>query len=196
MTRTPARLMVEGEPMQEVQTDYETSLTLAAFRSPQEIDAAVRRLESIGISASRISRPALAPGRYQLEDRTFADVNAGLRKGAMAGLPIGAAVGLSLAAMATGAGLAALAGMAAVGAFGGGVLGGFLSSISRARFDDDSAHAIEIGADEMCELLVVRTTGGPGGEGDRARAVLKNAGAVGFLEPGLYDPDIEARRTE
>ena len=177
----------------EVQTDYETSLTLAAFRSLRQIDAAVRRLETIGVPATLIGRRPLGPGHYQLEDRTFADENGGARKGAMAGLPIGVAVGLSLALIATGPGVTALAGMAAVGAFGGAVIGGFVGTIARARFDDDSASAIDVAPEDMY-VLVAHTNGGAGGQTEQARAVLKSAGAIGFLEPTLYNLDVETSR--
>src|SRR5438270_8294062 len=113
----------------EPQVDYETELTLAAFRSPEQADEAVRRLEAMGVSATDITRVPLGTGHYQTEDITLEEENAGVRKGTVIGAPIGAAVGLGIAILVPEARAAVLAGMAAAGAFGGGIIGGFVGSI-------------------------------------------------------------------
>ena len=98
----------------EPQVDYEAELTLAAFRSPEQADAAFRRLEALGISSTEITRVPLGPGHYQTEDITFEEENAGVRQGTVIGAPIGAAVGLGMAIVVPEARGAVLAGMAAI----------------------------------------------------------------------------------
>jgi hypothetical protein len=174
----------------EPQVDYERELTLAAFRSPEQADEAFRRLEAMGVSATEITRVPLGPGRYQTEDIALEEENAGVRKGTVIGAPIGAAVGLGIAIVVPEARAAVLAGMAAAGAFGGGIIGGFVGSIFRARFDDDAAAMIEMPADNAAVLLAVHTSGGMDAQTGRARAALHSAGAIGFLDPSIYDPEV------
>ena len=130
----------------------------------------------------------LGPGRYQTKDITLEEENTGFRRGTVIGAPIGAAVGLGMAIAVPEARAAVLAGMAAAGTFRGGVIGGFVGSILRAHFDDDSAAMIEMPANNTAVLLVVHTTGGMGAQTGRARAALHRAGAIGFLDPSVYDP--------
>jgi hypothetical protein len=170
----------------EPQIDYETELTLAAFRSPEEADEALRRLEVLGISSTDITRVPLGPGRYQTSDITLEEENAGVRQGAFIGAPIGAAVGLGIAVVVPETRAAVLAGMAAAGAFGGGIIGGFVGSIARARFDDDTAAMIEVPPDNAAVLLAVHTTGGMRAQTGRARAALHSAGAIAFLDPSIW----------
>ena len=171
----------------EPQVDYEAELTLAAFRSPEQADAAFRRLEALGISSTEITRVPLGPGHYQTEDITFEEENTGVRQGTVIGAPIGAAVGLGMAIVVPEARGAVLAGMAAAGAFGGGIIGGFVGSIVRAHFDDDTAGIVEVTASNATVLLAVHTTGGVGAQTRRARAALHSLGAIAFLDPSVYD---------
>src|SRR2546421_5736508 len=161
----PAQRRTQMEP----QVDYEAELTLAAFRSPEQADAAFRRLEALGISSTEITRVPLGPGHYQTEDITFEEENTGVRQGTVIGAPIGAAVGLGMAIVVPEARGAVLAGMAAAGAFGGGIIGGFVGRIVGAPLGDGTAGMIEGTADTPAVLLAVEPTGGRGGP-YRARA--------------------------
>lgn len=70
---------VQRRTEMETQVEYETELTLAAFRSPEQADEAFRRLEALGLSSTDITRVTLGPGRYQTKDITFEEENAGVR---------------------------------------------------------------------------------------------------------------------
>ncbi len=173
----------------EAQVEYETQLTLAAFCASEQAEEGLRRLEALGVSSTAITRVPLGPGRYQTEDITLEEANAGVRQGTVIGAPIGAAVGLGMATVVPETQAAVFVGMAAAGAIGGGIIGGFVGSIFRAHFDDDTAAVIEVPGENTAVLLAVRTTGGAGAQTGRARAALHTAGAIGFLDPSVYDPE-------
>src|SRR5438445_994826 len=91
-----------------VHPDYETVDILAVFPRPELADAAARRVrEMVSDTDSVLTRP-LPAGRYALADTSVADV----ARGAGAGVPIGAVVGLGVGAALTGAGPVTMAGLA------------------------------------------------------------------------------------
>src|SRR6266849_954788 len=141
----------------EAQVDYETELTLAAFCASEQAEEGLRRLEALGVSSTAITRVPLGPGRYQTEDITLEEANAGVRQGTVIGAPIGAAVGLGMATVVPETQAAVFVCMAAAGAIGGGIIGGFVGSIFRAHFDDDTAAVIEVPGENTAVLLAVRT---------------------------------------
>jgi hypothetical protein len=117
-----------------VQPDYETEDILAVFDNPGRAREAVRRLrEELGDPHKVVGVP-LKPGRYQAADFAAVQVVRGAAHGVVAGLPIGALAGLGLASAVPGVGPFVLLGMAAAGAFGGLVLGGFTGAITRTRW--------------------------------------------------------------
>jgi len=171
----------------EVQIDYETELTLAVFRSSEQANEAISRVRAAGIRPEAIARFSLAPGRYQVEDDSLDEENHGARDGALLGAPLGAAAGAALGAALPGAGPTIAAGLAAAGAAEGALLGGFVGGIAHAHFDDDPAREIEVPADQQYALVIVRTGGGATSEKGRARAALRGAGAIGFIDASCYE---------
>jgi hypothetical protein len=173
----------------ETQYDYETSPTLAIFRAAEQADAAVDALRAAGVPAAAIVRGVLGPGRYQCEDCSLSEEGDGIQKGATIGGPIGAVIGFGLAAWLTGSGMGVLVGLAAAGAAGGAVLGGLVGAIARAHFDDDEAEWIDIPAERPAALVTVYTSGGRTRIAARVKSVLKQAGAIGFLDPSTPEAD-------
>src|SRR5688572_24475479 len=129
----------------ETQLDYETEPILAAFETPEQAHDAIQGLRAAGIPDGNVVQVRLLPGRYQAEDQSLHEEGDGVRRGAVLGAPIGAAVGLGLAAvLPSGAGPFVVAGLAGMGALDGAILGGFVGAIARAHFDDDVAGTIEV----------------------------------------------------
>jgi hypothetical protein len=169
----------------EVQSDYETEQILAVFGTLEEAVSATRRLVEQHIHADGARQTVLAPGRYDLADATLGEEMHALVRGAEIGAPAGAVIGLAAAAsLLGGPSTEVLAGLAAGGAFVGGVLGALEGAVLRARFDDDMAavHEVRDGHPEV--LLVVQTVGSDGSTA-RARRSLSSAGALAFLDSSI-----------
>ena len=171
----------------ETQVDYETELTLAVFRSGAEANEGIKRVRAIGVPAQAIGRESLAPGRYVVEDSELREGTAGARAGALFGAAIGAAVGLGVTEIASGAARATAPGLAVACAAVGALFGGFVGSIVRAHFDDDVARMLALPPSEPGVLVVVHSGGGLGTETAHLRAALAGAGAIGFLDAGMFD---------
>jgi hypothetical protein len=166
----------------EVQSDYETELILAVFRSSGDADAALERLAERQIHADEARQSVLPPGRYDLADGTLGEGVAAVVRGAEIGAPAGAVLGLgAAAAMLGGSSPEVLAGLAAGGAFVGGVLGALEGGVLRAHFDDDVAGVHEV-HDGIPEVLLILHTVASDGSTTRARRVLSSAGALAFLD--------------
>jgi hypothetical protein len=107
---------------------------------------------------------------------------AAVLRGAEIGAPAGAVLGLgAAAALLGGSSVAVMAGLAAGGAFVGGVLGALEGAVLRARFDDDAASVYEVHDGVPEELLILQTVACDGSTA-RARRFLSTAGAVAFLD--------------
>jgi hypothetical protein len=166
----------------EVQSDYETDLVLAVFRTSGEAEIAMRRLAEDHVRTDGVRMTPLAPGRYDLADGMFGEEMSGLVRGAEIGGPAGAVVGLGAAAsLLTGPSAEVLAGFAIGGLFAGAILGALEGAVLRARFDDGcaSVHQVQQGQPEV--LLTVHTASA-NDTATRARRVLTSAGAVAFLD--------------
>ena len=169
-----------------IQTDYETDLTLAVFRTPQAAEHGLQELARAGVHPDRVDRLPLAPGRYDVTDTSGTDEVSGLLRGAEIGAPAGAVVGLGVAATMLGPSPEAMLGIAGAGAVAGGVLGAFEGAVLRARFDDDVAEVHQVPDDDPEELLILYTCGIDGTTA-RARQLLKTAGATAFLDPSTFE---------
>ena len=173
----------------ETQIDYETEPILAVFKSPAEAQTAIERLRAAGIPDGNVAHVKLPPGRYHSEDQSLHEEGIGVRRGAAFGAPVGAAVGICLAAvLPAGVGPFVIAGLAGIGAVDGAILGGFVGAISRAHFDDDVAGTIEV-LDGGAEVLVTVHAGGASNEAARAREALQRAGSLGFLDAPLSETE-------
>jgi hypothetical protein len=170
----------------EVQSDYETELVLAVFRTVDDAEGALQRLAEQHVHAEGARHMVLPPGRYDLADVTLGEEMDGIVRGVEIGAPAGAALGLGAAAGLLGGAPEVLAGLAAGGAMLGGVLGALEGAVIRARFDDDVAAVHAVREDDPEILLVLHT---PGADGSTARAhrVLTSAGALAFLDPGALE---------
>ena len=139
----------------EVQSDYETDLILAVFRTSEQAAAAVERLAQQRIHADHASQVVLPPGRYDLADGTLNEEMNGIVRGAEIGAPAGAVLGLGAAAsLLGGPSPDVIVGLVAAGAFVGGVLGALEGAVLRARFDDDIAAVHHVPADTSEALLI------------------------------------------
>jgi hypothetical protein len=165
-----------------VQSDYETEQILAVFRTPGDAQTAMLRLAEGHIHADEARHSALPPGRYDKADGTLGEGMAAVVRGAEIGAPAGAVIGLgAAAALLGGSSVAVMAGLAAGGAFVGGVLGALEGAVLRAHFDDDAASVYEVRDGTPEELLILQTVACDGSTA-RARRLLASAGALAFLD--------------
>ena len=165
-----------------VQSDYETEQILAVFRTPGEAQTAMQRLAEGQVHADEVRHSELPPGRYDLADGTLGEGMAAVVRGAEIGAPAGAVIGLgAAAALLGGSSVAVMVGLAAGGAFVGGVLGALEGAVLRARFDDDVAAVHEVFDGTTEELLILQTAACDGST-SRARRLLSSAGALAFLD--------------
>jgi hypothetical protein len=165
-----------------VQSDYETEQILAVFRTSVEAETAVQRLAAGNIHADEAHHSVLPPGRYDKADGTLGEGVAAVVRGAEIGAPAGAVLGLgAAAALLGGSSIEVMAGLAAGGAFVGGVLGALEGAVLRARFDDDVAAVHEV-RDGIPEVLLSVQTAACDGSTARARRLLALAGALAFLD--------------
>jgi hypothetical protein len=166
----------------EVQSDYETDLVLAVFRTSGEAEIAMGRLAQDHVQTDDIRMTTLPPGRYDLADGMLGEEMSGVMRGAEIGVPAGAVVGLGAAAsLLSGPSAEVLAGLAIGGAFAGAVLGALEGAVLRARFDDGAAAVHHVAIDQPEALLILHTASANDGP-NRARRILRSAGAVAFLD--------------
>ena len=175
-----------------VHPDYETVDILAVFPRPELADAAARRVrEMVSDTDSVLTRP-LPAGRYALADTSVADV----ARGAGAGVPIGAVVGLGVGAALTGAGPVTMAGLALAGMVGGLVIGGMSGAIARTRWNRDPADGLDVSRDGEYTLLHVHASPALGRrEAQRVMRELMDTGAIAFLDPTAYFARREAEKS-
>ena len=168
-----------------VQSDYETDLTLAVFRSSEDAAEALRRLTAAGVHVDASAQKPLSPGRYEVCDTSMNEEVGGALRGAEIGVPAGAVVGLGVAATMLGATPEVMAGMAGAGAIAGGVIGAFNGAVLRTHWDDDVAAVHEVPDEDPETLLQITTTAADGSTG-HARRILAAAGAIAFLDPSTF----------
>ncbi len=166
----------------QVQSDYETDLILAVFPTLEGAAHAVERLAQQHIHADGARHLVLPPGRYDLADVTLGEELSGVVRGVEFGAPAGAVIGLGAAAsLLGGASPEVLAGLAAGGAFVGGILGALEGAVLRARFDDNVAAVHEVHAG-FPEVLLILQAESADDSATRARRLLTAAGALAFLD--------------
>lgn len=173
----------------EIQSDYETDVTMAVFRTSDAVEGALRRLAESGVKLYDARRIELGPGRYDVADTSIADEVGGAVRGAEIGLPAGAVVGLGVAASLFGSSPDMIAGIAGAGALAGGMLGAFEGAVLRTHFDDDAAAAYRVPDADPEFVLVLHTTAADGSTA-RAHRALAAAGATAFLDPSAFEPPI------
>jgi hypothetical protein len=166
----------------EIQSDYESELILAVFRTLEDAHRGVTRLAEQHVHTDGARQLPLQPGRYDLADGTLGEEISAVVRGAEIGVPAGAVLGLGAAAtLLGGSSPEVMAGLAAGGAFVGGVLGALEGAVLRARFDDDVAavHEVRHGSSEVLLILHLVSADGLAA---RARRALNAAGAVAYLD--------------
>jgi hypothetical protein len=170
----------------EVQSDYETEVTLAVFRTADALEAALQRLRAGRVEFEAMRRLELGPGHYALADTSMAEQVGGALRGVGIGVPAGAAIGVVVAAAAlAGASPEVMAGMAGAGALAGGFLGAYGGAILRTRFDDDVAVMHHVIESDPHVVLVLYTSGANRATAN-ARRLLAEAGAIAFLDTSLF----------
>jgi hypothetical protein len=167
----------------QVQVDYETETTVAAFPSPHLARQAAARLGDAHIGASMMPLPR---GRYQLADARLGDEVAGVVRGACIGAPVGALLGALLAISGVGWWTLAIVCLAVIGALAGALVGGLVGSATRAHFDDDLAAALVVQQSHVA-VGVVAHTNLLDGSTRRAYDILRESGARVFLDPTTLD---------
>ena len=166
----------------ETQSDYESELILAVFPTLEEAERGVLQLAQQHVRTDGARHMPLLPGRYDLADGTLGEEVSAVVRGAEIGVPAGAVLGLGAAAtLLGGASPEVMAGLAAGGAFVGGVLGALEGAVLRARFDDNVA-AVHVVRDGSNDVLLVVHIASADGSGARARRALHAAGAMAFLD--------------
>ncbi len=169
----------------EVQSDYETDVTLAVFRTADDLEAAMQRLTAERVEFEAMRRLQLQPGRYALADTSMSEQLHGALRGIEIGVPAGAAVGLGVAASLVGSSPMVLAGVAGAGALAGAFLGAFEGAVARTRFDDDVTPVHHV-VDDDPEMVLVLYTSGISRTTARARRLLAASGAIAFLDSSLF----------
>jgi hypothetical protein len=170
------------EVRMEIQSDYESELILAVFPALEDAQRGLLRMAEQHVRADGARQLPLLPGRYDLADGTLGEEVSAVVRGAEIGVPAGAVLGLGAAAtLLGGSTLEVMAGLAAGGAFVGGVIGALEGAVLRARFDDDAAGVHEVRAGSSEVLLVVHLASADGSAA-RARRALNAAGALAFLD--------------
>lgn len=170
----------------EIQSEFETDLILAAFRTPGAAAAAMDRLVAADVRPDALRQATLAPGRYILSDTSAAEEVSGAVRGVEVGLPVGAVAGLGYAASVLGGSPELMATMAGAGAFAGGVLGAIEGAILRTRYDDDVNRTYDVAEGQPGALLILHTSG-IDGTTTHAHRILTEAGAVAFLDPSTFE---------
>jgi hypothetical protein len=171
-----------------VRYDYETEDVLAVFPNPDTAREALRRVRQALADPHRAIAVPLSPGRCQLADVSLQEVVHGAMQTARLSVPLGALVGLGLAAAAVpGAGTLVLAGLGLAGAIGGFVVGGMTGAINHTRWDRDPAQFLEVPPDSQYMLVIVEASPAPARrETSKVVGILTRAGAIGFLDPAAY----------
>ncbi len=162
----------------QIQIDYETETTVAAFRTSSMAEQAAAQLRAAHIGVSLISLPR---GRYQLADASLGAEVTGVLRGACIGAPIGALAGVVLAISRVGWAPAVVVGLAVAVALAGALVGGLIGSAAGARFDDDMAESLVVQG-RGAAVGVVAHTNLLDGSTARAYTILRQAGAIVFLD--------------
>jgi hypothetical protein len=166
----------------ETQIDYEAEIHMAVFRSAEPAEVAARALRSAGIEHIRTPLP---PGRYQVADPRLRRYTRAVIGAAIVGGVIGAIIGAGLALWFFGIATQIATWFAVAGAGGGAVIGGLVGLEVRARYDADVAATVDVTSEPGAIVITTHTTQASG-SGAKARKILREAGAVAFLDVASY----------
>jgi uncharacterized membrane protein len=175
----------------DVQVDYEAEVHLAVFRSARSAEAADRALISAQIEHTL---SPLAAGRYQLADRSLAVYARAVVGAAIVGAIVGALIGIGVAIWYFGAATQIAVWFGVAGVVGGAIVGSLIGLGVAARYDNDQGLDIVIPEDPQAFVITTHTTQASPHH-RRLRQILKDAGAVAFLDVGSYEHQRQAAET-
>jgi hypothetical protein len=166
----------------ETQIDYEAEVHLAVFKSAASAKAAGRALRQAGIE---FTRGPLDPGRYQLADPRLRTYTVATLWAAAIGAIVGALIGIGVAVVTVAGALIVALWFALAGAGCGAIIGGLIGLQAKAQYDEDVAKTIDVAPDGAILITTHATTANGGGV--KARKILRQSGAVAFLDVPSYE---------